>query len=269
MEPLMVEPTDAKLRISGGLTNTFLHCHTCLSDEDFNRLRRMEFTERENYIHNGQLSGSVAGVIERNSVVNTSQSRHAEERKSKERKTAQFIELLEQIRASIKQMEIDVKALIASFEKRDGDAWREKLALDILGADDIPQQRSGENINAYRKRLEQHLINEMLNPDGTIRNKYKNDAKYGDYAEWAQKQFHLNSARAVVAKLDDDNTNPQRKEQLLDEMKDRGFIQEMVFADRVSSSLDTQASVRDTRDSQHDEMLSRASSSDATLKFMS
>jgi hypothetical protein len=265
----MVEPTDAKLRVSGGLTDSFLHCRTCLPEEDFDRLRRAEFTERDNHIHNGQLSGSVAGVIERNSVANTGQARHAEERKSKERRTAQFVELLEQIRASIKQMETDIKALIASFEKRDGDAWREKLALDILGADDIPQQRSGENINAYRKRLEQHLINEMLNADGTIRDKYKNDPKYGDYAEWAQKQFHLNNARAVVAELDEDNTNPQRKEQLFDEMKQRGFIQEMVFADRVSNKVDTQDSVLDIIDKQYEEGLLQVRSADAVLKFMS
>lgn len=269
MGPLMVEPTDAKLRVSGGLTNSFIHCRTCLSDEDFDRLRRMEFTERENYIHNGQLSGSVVSVIERNSAANIGQSRQAEERKSKERRTAQFVELLEQIRASIKQMESDVRVLVASFEKRDGDAWREKLALDILGADDIPQQQSGENINAYRKRLEQHLINEMLNPDGTIKDRYKNDPKYGDYADWAQKQFHLNSARAIVAELDDDNTGQQRKEQILDEMKQRGFIQEMVFADRVSNSLDTQNSVRDTRDGRRDAVLSQAQSPEASLKFLS
>ncbi|SHL59078.1 hypothetical protein SAMN05216428_1043 [Nitrosospira sp. Nsp11] len=265
----MVEATDAKLRVSGGLTTTFLHCDTCLSDENFDRLRRMEFTQKENHIHHGQISGSVAGVIERNSVANTGQSRHAEERNSKERRTAQFVELLEQIRASIKQMESDVKALVASFEKRDGDAWREKLALDILGADDIPQQRSGENINAYRKRLEQHLINEMLNSDGTIKDRYKNDAKYGDYADWAQKQFHLNSARAVVAELDDDNTGPQRKEQLLDEMKQRGYFEEMTFADRTTQSNETQASMRDLADNRRDEVLSQARSSEAALKFLS
>jgi hypothetical protein len=269
MEPLMIEPTDTKLRVSGGLTNTFLHCRTCLPDEDFDRLRRMEFTERENHIHNGQLSGSVTSVIERNSAANTSQSTQAEERKSKERRTAQFVELLEQIRVSIRQMEIDVKALIASFEKRDGDAWREKLALDILGADDIPQQRSGENINAYRKRLEQHLINEMLNPDGTIKDKYKDDPRYGDYAEWAQKQFHLNSARAVIAELDDDNIGPQRKEQLFDEMRERSYIQEMVFADRVSNNLDTQDSVRDIHDDVEDKAAQRTVTTDAVMKFNS
>jgi hypothetical protein len=109
----------------------------------------------------------------------------------------------------------------------------------------------------------------MLNADGTIKDKYKNNAKYGDYAEWAQKQFHLNSARAVVAELDDDSTGPQRKEQLLDEMKQRGFIQEMVFADRVSRSLDTQDAVRDIHDGLEDKAAQRTVSTDATMKFNS
>lgn len=265
----MVKPTDAELRTSGGLTSVFLNCDTRLSDEDFNRLRRMEFTQNEHAILYGQLGGSIAGMIELGPVASRTQSRQDEERKTEERRTAQFVQLVEQMRASIERMEADVKRLVASFEKRDGDAWREKLALNILEADEIPQQEAGESINAYRKRLEQHLINEMLNPDGTIKNKYKNDPKYGDYAEWAQTQFHLNSAKAAVAELDNGDTNPQRKEHILDEMKQRGYIEEMVFADRVSSSLDTQEAVRDARDSQYDEGLLQARSSESALKFMS
>jgi len=266
----MVKPTDAELRTSGGLTSVFLDCDTCLSDDDFNRLRHMEFIEKENYILHGQLSGSVTGMIERGSVASTRSSNQAEEeRKTNERRTAQFVELVGQMRASIQRMEADIKKLTASFEKRDGDAWREKLALKILDADAIPQQEAGENIQAYRKRLEQHLINEMLNPDGTIKDKYKNDPKYGDYAEWAQQQFHLNSAKAAAAELDDDSTSPQRKGQILDEMKQRGYTEEMVFADRVSNNMDTQESVRNARDSHHDEELSHARPSDAPMKFLS
>jgi len=265
----MVKPTDAELLVSGGLTNTFIHCGTCLTDEDFNRLRHKEFIEKENHILQGQISGSIAGVIERGSVVSSNQSRQEEKRKTEERQTAQFVRLIEQIRASIERMEADIRILIASFEKRDGDAWREKLALRILEADAIPQQKDGENIEAYRKRLERHLINEMLNADGTIKDKYKNDPRHGDYAEWAQKQFHLNSAKAAVAELDDVSTSPQRKGQVLDELNQRGFIQEMVFADRISENLNTQKSVREARDSQHDEVLSQAESSRTALKFIS
>lgn len=265
----MVKPTDAELLVSGGLTNIFLHCDTCLSDNDFNRLRHLEFIEKENHLLQGQLSGSIAGVIERGSIASSNRSQQDEKRKTKERETAQFVRLVEQIRASIERMESDIRILKVSFEKRDGDAWREKLALRILEADAIPQQKDGENIEAYRKRLERHLINEMLNPDGTIKNKYKNDPKHGDYAEWAQKQFHLNSAKAAIAELDNDNTSSQRKSQILEEMKQRSDFQEMVFADRMSKNIDTQDSVSDTRDRQRDNLLSQARPSDAAFKFMS
>ncbi len=265
----MVKPTDSELLVSGGLTNIFFHCDTCLSDDDFNRLRHKEFIEKENHILQGQLSGSITGVIERGSIASNNKSQQDEKQKIKERETAQFIRLVEQIRASIERMEADIRILKTSFEKRDGDAWREKLALRILEADAIPQQEADENIEAYRKRLENHLINEMLNADSTIKNKYKDHPKYGDYAEWAQKQFHLNSAKSIVAELDDDNTSPQRKGQILDEMKQRGFIQEMVFADRVSENLNTQKSVRDARDNQRDTVLSQGESFSGAMKFTS
>lgn len=263
------KPTDAKLRTSGGLTSVFLDCDTCLSDEDFNRLRHMEFIEKENYILHGQLSGSVTGMIERGSAASRSSFKQAEEeRKTNERRTAQFVELVGQIRASIERMEADIKKLTASFEKRDGDAWREKLALKILDADAIPQQEAGESIQAYRKRLERHLIDEMLNPDGTIKDKYKNDP-YGDYAEWAQQQLNLNSAKAAIAELDDDSTSPQRKNQILDEMKQRGYIEEMIFADRTTQSKGTRESVRDIADNQYDKELLQTQSPDSALRFMS
>ncbi len=266
----MFKPTDTELRIPGGLTNIFIHCDACLSDEEFNRLRQHEFTEKETYIQQGQLSNAVSGVMERGSVFSNNSSRQAQERKAKERRTAQFVKLVDQVRANIEQMKARIKALEDSFQKRDGDAWREKLALKVLGEDDIPQQEPGEDISAYRKRLETQLINEMLNADGSIKSKYKNHSELGDYAEWAQKQFHLNNARAIATELDDANTSLQRREEILDEMEKRSNTEEMMLADRVTQSKDMQASIRDIGDNQYDEVLSKATlSSDAALKFTS
>ncbi len=265
----MVKPTDESLRVSGGLTNIFIHCDACLSDEEFNHLRGHKLAEIETNILHGQLSDSVSGVMERGSVVSNSESKQDQERKAKERRTTQLVEFVEQIRADIEQMKARIKALEDSFQELDGDAWREKLALEILGADDIPQQESGENIEAYRKRLETHLIEEMLNPDGEIKDKYKNDPKYGDYAEWAQKQYHLSNAKAVVAELDNDNTSPQRREQILDEMKERGYLEETMLADRTADKIDTKSSLRDVHDGLEDQAAERIISTDAAMKFNS
>ena len=138
-----------------------------------------------------------------------------------------------------------------------------------MGENDIPQQESGENIEAYRKRLEKHLINEMLNRDGTIKGQYKNDPKYGDYAEWAQKQYHLNNAKAIVAELDNENTSPQRREQILDEIQERGYFEETMLADRATDKIDTKSSLRDTHDSLEDQAAERIISTDAAMKFNS
>lgn len=265
----MFKPTDADLRISGGLTSTFFHCDTCLTDENFNRLRQHETTEKETYILRGLFSNSVSGVMERGAVADNTASKQAENRQTKERRTAQIIELIEQMRSNIERMKADIKALENLFQKRDGDAWREKLALEILNEDEIPQRKPDEDIETYRKRLGKHLINEMLNPDGSIKDKYKNHPKYGDYAEWAQKQYHLNNAKALSAELDDVNTTPQRREKILDEMKERGYLEKATFADRATQSKDTEASIRDVVDSQRDETLSQARSSDAAIKFTS
>ncbi len=194
----MVKPTTDTLRLSGGLTDTFIHCDTCLSDEEFNALRHQEFIEKENQILLGQPGGSVDGVIERGGAATGVQSKQAKTRKNKERQTAQITELIEQVRASLQRMEADIKALEEKFQARDGEEWREKLALQILDEDEIPQRNPDESMADYRERLEAHLINEMLNPDGSIKNEYKDHPEYGDYAQWAQKQNNLNNAKALV-----------------------------------------------------------------------
>jgi len=251
----MVKPTDTELKTSGGLTHTFIQCDTCLPDEDYNRLRLHELSEKETYILQGQLSDSVSGVMERGAVASNAQSKQAQNHKSQKDKTARFIELVEQIRASIEQMEADIRALEDLFEKRDGDAWREKLALKILGADNIPQQESDETIKEYRERLEILLIDQLLNPDGSIKGEYIDHPELGDYARWAQKQFHHRNAKAAVAELEDENTTPQRQEQILNEIKQRGSAEETTLAISEAEHMDTKHQIKVVDDSNDDAKL--------------
>lgn len=224
------------------------------------------FAKTENYILLGQQGETIAGLQERSATASKSNSSENQNQETKDRRTARFIELVEQVRANIEQMKASIKALEDSFQQRHGEEWREKLALKILGEDDIPQRRSGESIEAYRERLEILLIDELLNADGSIKGAYKNHPELGDYAEWAQKQYHLSNAKTLSAELDN-NTSPKRREQILDEMKQRGYTEEMMLTDREAKSEHTQASVRDVLDEQRDEVFSQARPSDVASKF--
>ncbi len=247
----MVKPTSDFLRTSGGLTDTFIHCDTCLSEEGFNALRHQEFSEKETHILHGQLSDSVSGVMARGSVASNNSSKQAKEHKDRKRRASHIAEIIEQVRSNIEQMEAGLKAMEARFNVQD-EAWRETLALEILGEDEVPQRKPGESMDNYRERLEQHLINEMLNPDGTIKDKYKDHPEYGDYAEWAQKQNNLNRAKALTAELEDSETTPERQEQILDEMRERGYTEEQTYAAREVTDDETKHQIKKDADVNND-----------------
>ncbi len=207
----------------------------------------MLFAGIENTILLGQQEGgSISGVQERSATASQSNSSDNQNQETKDKKLSEFLHTVQVIQDYIDRLAKTIDQMEDVFRQRDGDAWREKLALRILGEDDIPQQESGETIQAYRERLEKHLINEMLNPDGTIKDKYKNDPRHADYAEWAQKQYHLKNAKALVTELEDKNTPPQRQEQILVEMEERGYAEEMMLADRESAlGNSSQAEIKD------------------------
>ncbi len=217
--------------------------------EWFNIARR--FVQIENTILLGQQEGgSIDGVQERSATASKSNSSENQNQETKDRRTARFIELVEQVRANIEQMKASIKALEESFQKRDGEEWREKLALKILGEDDIPQRRSGESIEAYRERLEILLIDELLNADGSIKGAYKNHPELGDYAQWAQKQYHLKAARGYVRELENPHAAPERHEEILHELKQSSSFEELALTSHEATlKSDVQHTVKEIIDS--------------------
>jgi len=146
-----------------------------------------------------------------------------------------FVEIIKAAQTYIKQLQGSIDKLETSFQARDGDEWREKLALKILDPDDIPQRRNDESIEAYRERLEPILIKRMLNADGSIKKEYQ-DGPLSDYAQWAQKKFDLNFMRGYVRELEDPNTLPERKNEIYDELEQNAEIQKLVFAEREAAA---------------------------------
>lgn len=219
--------------------------------EWFNIARR--FFETENTILLGQQGGSISGVQERSGATSKTNSSGNRNQETKDKKLSDFLRTIQVIQDYMDRLAKTIEQMEDIFRQRDGDAWREKLALKILGEDDIPQRRSSESMKDYRERLEILLINELLNADGSIKAEYKNHPELGDYAEWAQKRYHLNSARAAVNELENLQTTPERRDEILDELKQRSDIEELTFADREAPiHSTTQSQIKDIVDANRD-----------------
>ena len=126
----------------------------------FNIARR--FFETENTILLGQQGDSISGVQERSGAASKSNSSDNQKQETKDKKFSDLLDTIQSIQNYMDRLAKSIRQLEDTFRQRDGDAWREKLALKILGEDDIPQRRSGESIEDYRERLEILLINELL-----------------------------------------------------------------------------------------------------------
>ena len=200
----------------------------------------------ENKILLGQQSGSIGGLQERAGIAQVREQQREKDRQSRE-ETSRYVEMIAQLRSDLADME-------ERFRARDGDAWRENLALKILEPDEFPQRREGESIEAYRERLEKNLIEDMLNPDGSIKEEYKNHHEYSDYAQWAQKKFHYNRARGLVRELDDENTTPEREAEIEEQLQESS-LEELNLADETASTQsNVQTKIRNISDETLDEM---------------
>ena len=137
-----------------------------------------------------QVSGILASALAQIKKQHSSQE-------EKRKQTTQDI-LNQALLNYIDDLNRDIAGMEAGFAAQYGDAWREQIALRILGEDDIPQQRADETIEQYRERLEKLLVEELLNEDGSIKDQYKNDPELNKYAEWAQKIYNRNAALALT-----------------------------------------------------------------------
>lgn len=227
---------------------------------EFERVRAetRALIEKEEQLIMGQLSGSKTGLIERAPAASLEERKKSEARRKRTQEQNQTL-LLETLNKYIEQLSKDVADMEARFQHRDGDAWREYLALQILSADDIPQQRDNESIDEYRARMEFLLISELLNEDGCIKVEYENHSELSEYALWAQKQHHLNMAQSYVRELEDPNTSPGRASEIFTALEETETV---VFADRAAApNSASQALIRGSADSNQDGALQDSHSS--------
>lgn len=175
----------------------------------------------------------------------------ASEKEKREQSTRDILQ--QALVQHIKNLARQIENLEAGFRDQHGDAWREHIANKILDADEIPQQRPGETIDEYRQRLEKRLVEEMLNPDGSIKDKYKDDPEYRKYAQWAQKIYHRDIAQAIANDLKNPATTHQQTYEILDRLeKARNSEVNLSTADQLDGHEAKQDAVLNVDDNNRD-----------------
>lgn len=183
-----------------------------------------------------QISGIVALGLAQLKKHQT-QTEAAKQKSDKEILQAALLEHIEQLNREIAELE-------ERFKVQFGDAWREEIALRILGEDEIPRQQDGESIEDYRMRLEESLMAEMLDEDGSIKSYYRDHDELLQYAEWAQKTYHRNAAQGLANTLEDPNiTHPQEQKVYNVLEKARNSELNVSTADELEGHRDKQEAV--------------------------
>ncbi len=157
------------------------------------------------------VSSGVAPVADAADMRGTDKERDRARKRDAHHNTNMMVAMLNDAQALSDRLGRDIAEMEEGFEAKYGDAWREVIANDVFGADEVPQRRDGESMADYRERLEDELVAKMIDPEtGEIRPEYADDPRYAEYAKWAKAQFDKSNAEHFIdVRNDPDSTQEQ------------------------------------------------------------
>lgn len=176
------------------------------------RMRLAEQTRHELSVSGDARS---AGQIETSSGLG---AQYVEESKRKEEENKRTIERAELIMLQAQQAAAYYGEIADNFESQFeaeyGPQWREHMALQVLDEDEMPLRHDGESMADYEARVEQALMDRLLDEDGNIKPEYQNHPEYREWAEWAKARHHERVAQDYIAKR---SSLPEAEQAQLDE----------------------------------------------------
>jgi len=122
----------------------------------------------------GQNSGSIDSRIERGAKLVRSISEASEAVKAKAKRTFDTVMLLTMLDDHLAKLQRRIGEIEGYFEAKYGDAWAEKLAMEMLDPDEMPQKRDGESQTEYLDRVKEVWIAKVTDENGDIKPEYAN-----------------------------------------------------------------------------------------------
>ncbi|WP_156313853.1 MULTISPECIES: hypothetical protein [unclassified Citromicrobium] len=213
--------------------------------------------ETARQLENGQIESAPVAVATR---ALTSRQEQDKRKADQRRSDALFITMLDRARDWSRQLGEKIDTMEAGFEAEMGDAWREQIANRVMDPDEIPQRRDGESMEAYRERLEDALVEKMIDKKtGEIKPEYRDDPELRRYAEWAQARHQKRDVNAFIARRSDPDLTDAQRETMDTEFASSATFAELRKADRdVAQQSDQSETLRTTLDDQRDAAASSA-----------
>lgn len=200
---------DAANGLKGALGDQF--GQSGLDGAEVSRIHRIA-NFRENAELMGMKGGSVAGVQERGvSLARTVQDtkRQQSENAKRSMDNALFLNLLGQAETYVAQLAADVARIEADYEARYGDAWVETIALEVLGPDEIPERRDGEDILSYRERVRETLLETMIDPaTGQVKPEHANSP----HKQWAERAWKQEEIAPDIEAMNDESLSQEERQ---------------------------------------------------------
>ncbi len=167
----------------------------------------------------------VAGVQDRGGSQNVKGATNTNSQAKRDKAQASTLnsmmmhEILAQIKQNLIALNQQIEQQEAQLASMYGDDWREDLAHQILFPDNIVRE-DGESLEAYRDRLEDELVAELLNEDGSVKAEYADRADLQDYIQWAQSEYARDgleqSGADLAAVLNDPNSTVEQQEHAIE-----------------------------------------------------
>lgn len=177
----------------------------------------------------GNLDESQVSSTNTLSMINIKKQQISE--KEKREQTSRHL-LLQSLYDYVEDMNDQIADMEAAFADQFGDAWREEIAMRVLDPDEFPQQEAGESIIDYRERLQETLVNEMLEPDGSIKPQYLNDPELNKYAEWAQTRHNRDEALEQARTLENYPADSPQAQQVINTIEQQQNSELNIFIAR-------------------------------------
>ncbi|NQY41374.1 MAG: hypothetical protein HRT80_14895 [Henriciella sp.] len=140
---------------------------------------------------------------------------------------------LDLIQRQIDELQTSINDAERDFAIDNGEEWRELFALRLLDPELMPQRLEDESLEEYRARVEQALIDEPLNDDGSIKDEYKDHPEYGELAQWAQWKHDQQLVQTLNSTLSDPSLSGEQRGNAIREFT------ESATHERVTQALTT------------------------------